>query len=1268
MGEGSRRHGRRSRPGDAGTSPAAEEALTDVSNRAAAGLQAVLDGGGPPGALDEVVSGFRTVVAATPTDHRQFSSRLSNLGLALLTRFRRGGDPADLDAGIAHSAQAVSACRATNPQRGMYLANLGVALTERFDQRSSVADLDEAIDCGEQAVLVTAAGHPNRAGYVRDLGVALQRRTTHHRGPGDLDRAVVAAETALDATPPDHPDRIDRLHQLGTLLRQRWTHEHQESDFDRAIDLAEQAVAAGPADQQERATYLSIVGLELRMRYLLERRPADLDREVQVTKLAASAAPVQHPMRPQILGNFHRALWTRYELGADAEDLDLLVEVGWYAIAEDPAGDLDRGELQGRQARAVLLHHAVPSRSSDVDRAVTVLERAARDAGRPDRSLTVVIHSLGLAVQQRFDRFGDPLDLRRAVELGEWAVALLPATDPDRGTVLSNLAMAFTSCYRRLGAPADLDRAVELGEQSVEAPAIDASTRAARLSNLALTLRARFELTGDAVDLDRAVDVGEQAVAVSPAHEPDRLDYLANLGLVLRVRYYNEGHPADLDRAIEVGEQAVATDTPTVAAVSNLGLALHARHDRAGRLADLDRAIGLLAQAVARHSGPATLSNLGLALTSRATVTRRPDDVDRAIEVLRAAIAETPVDHPDRPGYLSNLARAAQVRFGVTEDPADLDLAVDVGAQAAGGRPTDHPEQAAVLLDLGLGLLARAVQAGDAHGMAEAEAAFRSAARIRTAPMPRRLEAAAAWGSAAAERKDWASAADGFATAIELLPLALHRRLPWTFRQDLLRTMKELGSDAAACCLQLGQVTRAIELWEQGRGVLFGETLDVRTDLARLAAAHPRLAAAFDAVWDELSAATAAGPPPSTGETDGSPDHQVDRLRELSAELDRQVAGIRALPTFERFQLPPSIDELQQAAEHGPVVMVNLSKYRCDALLLTSSGAAVVPLPDLTSQDAHIRMMNLFIAVEGHRTCECSPAIHAENERTLGGTLDWLWRVVAEPVLDRLGIIGPPDGQEWPRLWWCASGSLTLLPLHAAGRREPVAQSVLDRVVSSYTPSVRALLHARRGATARGAEGPTGVLVVAMPETPAAQALPAAAAEARLLTGLFGERATVLSGPAATHQRVAAALRDARWAHFACHAETDQTDPSAGRLLLHDHEQSPLTVLDLTRLRLDDAELAFLSACRTARADPHLADEAIHLAGACQVAGFRHVIATLWPVGDRSTARFSGAVYRVLAEDDVSSAAVAVHRAVRAQRDRSPDRPSVWAAHVHYGG
>ena len=160
----------------------------------------------------------------------------------------------------------------------------------------------------------------------------------------------------------------------------------------------------------------------------------------------------------------------------------------------------------------------------------------------------------------------------------------------------------------------------------------------------------------------------------------------------------------------------------------------------------------------------------------------------------------------------------------------------------------------------------------------------------------------------------------------------------------------------------------------------------------------------------------------------------------------------------------------------------------------------------------------------------------------------------------------------------------------------------------------------------------------------------------------------MLTGPQATHDTVLAALPAGRWAHFACHGASDLANPSASCLLLTDHRQRPLTVVDVARLRLDDAGLAFLSACSTARPGGRLADEAIHLASAFQLAGYRHVIATLWPVGDQHAVDIAADIYTTLTTAGEGDVAGAVHAAVRRMRRRwGWDTPSVWASHIHVG-
>ena len=120
---------------------------------------------------------------------------------------------------------------------------------------------------------------------------------------------------------------------------------------------------------------------------------------------------------------------------------------------------------------------------------------------------------------------------------------------------------------------------------------------------------------------------------------------------------------------------------------------------------------------------------------------------------------------------------------------------------------------------------------------------------------------------------------------------------------------------------------------------------------------------------------------------------------------------------------------------------------------------------------------------------------------------------------------------------------------------------------------------------------------------------------------------------------------------------------------MHD---KPLSVEDISRFRLDGAELAFLSGCETARGGVTVPDEAVHLSAVLQLAGYRHVIGTLWEVTDAISADVTRAFYQRFTANShgrphVHDAALSLHMAIRQIRDDYPDRPDLWAPYVHIG-
>ena len=692
-------------------------------------------------------------------------------------------------------------------------------------------------------------------------------------------------------------------------------------------------------------------------------------------------------------------------------------------------------------------------------------------------------------------------------------------------------------------------------------------------------------------------------------------------------------------------------------------------------------------------------NNLGNALRARFDYAGAPADLNAAIATIEAAVKAVPAERPDRGMYLSNLGGALWTRFERRGAQLDLDAAIAALEAAVEATPADHPNQAMYLFNLGRALRTRFEHTGALTDREAAAAGYVRAAELGSAAPSVRIRAARA-AAALMAGSDPTRAADLLETAVRLLPEVTPRRLDRSDQQYAISGFARLAGDAAALVLANTSADmtggepaeRAVRLLEAGRAVLLSQALAARDDLADLRQHHPDLAAQFEELRDTLDQhgdTAAALTDPIGTDLITRAGHTTEDRRQLADDLAATLTRIRALDGFATFGLPPTADELVAQAASGPVVSVNVSEHRSDALLLTRDGIISLELPGL-ALDPLIGQINSFHqALYTTANPSMSSRARRDAQATLSGVLEWLWDAAAEPVLSALGYHGAPTpGMQWPRVWWAPGGLLGLLPIHAAGYHAERAddqgrRTVIDRVVSSYTPTIRALRYARQHAT--HAEEPSRALIVAMPTTPGVPGrLNHVPAEVTMLYGrlpspvLLAEPGTLGADPslapegAPAKANVLAHLPGCQIAHFACHGASNPADPSKSLLLLHDHSTDPFTVASLAPVKLDRAELAYLSACRTAfTGAAGLLDEAIHLTSAFQLAGFSHVVGTLWEINDAIAVTIAETFYAGLrgAEGklDPSRAAHALHHAVRTARDNLPVTPSLWAAYMHAG-
>ena len=181
----------------------------------------------------------------------------------------------------------------------------------------------------------------------------------------------------------------------------------------------------------------------------------------------------------------------------------------------------------------------------------------------------------------------------------------------------------------------------------------------------------------------------------------------------------------------------------------------------------------------------------------------------------------------------------------------------------------------------------------------------------------------------------WTRVAEGFQhppmllayeTSLRLLIQHLAALLSLPQHLVILKNLtSSLATDAFSACLHNYSPTNAVELLEQGRGVFWSQLTRLQSPLDNVivsGSAGKSLADEFTRIASSIR----------NSFNSPSPD-QHERLCHLNSEMQTVVTNIRELPGLSHFLLPSLFPDLQRAASGGPVIIVNVSQYSCDALI-----------------------------------------------------------------------------------------------------------------------------------------------------------------------------------------------------------------------------------------------------------------------------------------------------------------------------------------------
>jgi len=478
-----------------------------------------------------------------------------------------------------------------------------------------------------------------------------------------------------------------------------------------------------------------------------------------------------------------------------------------------------------------------------------------------------------------------------------------------------------------------------------------------------------------------------------------------------------------------------------------------------------------------------------------------------------------------------------------------------------------------------------------------------------------------------------------------------------------------LPLDCASYQVHTGHLQSAVETLERGRALIWSEMRGHRSSIDQLRASDPELADKLAAINQDIEVLALTSVQNNYG--DGGEDgvegmgpfgRLVVRQRGLLDDRDKLISQIRARKGLESFLKPPTFDDLRSAAMRGPAIIINHCRWRSDIIiLLHDSPPSIIP----TANDFYDRANKLRDQLLGARKKGLDSV---EYEDALRSVLKELYELVGRSVIQRLNELRVP---EQSRVWWCPTSAFCSLPLHAMGPIPPDSDPpryFLDLYIPSYTPTLSALIESNKLGS-RTSGKPSLLLVVQQDAF-----MKAASGEIRIVRSVNTQVKTLISARA-TPPAVLKRLQDHRFVHIVCHGLLEPGKPFDSSFKLY--EGNRLTLLDIIRSRLPNAEFAFLAACHTAElTDGSLADEALHLSAAMQYCGFRSVVGTMWAMADKDGPHLAQNFYESVFSVGESQGVCYYERTAEALRDaviklrgRTGGGMTLerWVNFVHYG-
>lgn len=392
-------------------------------------------------------------------------------------------------------------------------------------------------------------------------------------------------------------------------------------------------------------------------------------------------------------------------------------------------------------------------------------------------------------------------------------------------------------------------------------------------------------------------------------------------------------------------------------------------------------------------------------------------DIAEAIHAAQEALALTSTNDAEKPLRLSNLGTSLFSRYERFKDPPDVEEAITFQLQASKLVPDGHADKATYLSNLGNSYASRWNNIRNPADIDAATKYFMESARSSSAPPAVRFRSAQRW-SEGWFTQHGTPLLEAHETIISLVPRIIWLGTDVSRRYEDILSIGDAVNEAAAAAIEVQQYDTALEWLEQGRSIVWGQILSLRTPMDELrAAGQGDLAHQLEHVSQELEKAGNTLPAMSNIPLEssvGSKEEQAQRHRRLAERYEELLAEVRRITGFERFLQPRQLSELCSATRSGPVAVINVHNRRCDALILRDKDVSLlhVALPaSFTYETAKNLRLDLIksLAEAGIRDRDDRASkkgvTKGAEKPSMQKVLEVIWTNVVSPVLFSLGYM-----------------------------------------------------------------------------------------------------------------------------------------------------------------------------------------------------------------------------------------------------------------------